>query len=149
MSFEVRAVDLEEEGEMPVIGRFTDDEWWNITALAHECGFDAGREHEQLVYPDESDTSELGTRLAQQLYIGVSAVKSQDVLPFATTWEEDDGHIHFRWVEPPEYGGDYAPVDQADANGGSDFRVKGATLERLMEHLTQGPIRITRIAPEG
>ncbi len=102
MSFEARAVEPAEEGEVPVIGRFTDEEWWNLTALAHECGFDAGREHERLVYPGESDTHELDGRVARQLRASVEAVLKQDVLPFATTWEADDGHnIHFRWVEPP------------------------------------------------
>lgn len=89
MPFEVRAVEHEKESEAPVIGRFADAEWWNLTALAHECGFDAGREHERAVYPEESDTHEL------------------------------------------------------------DFRLKGAALERLMEHLARGPIRITRVAPES
>ena len=148
MSFALRPAPPEEGDAAPVIGRFTDEEWWNLTALAHECGFDAGREHERLVYPDESDTRELDTRLAQQLYIDVSAVKSRDVLPFATTWEEDDGHIHFRWVEPPEYGGDHAPAGQGEAGEGSNFQIKGATLDRLMEYLTQGSIRITRVASE-
>lgn len=47
MSFEVRAVEPEGGEEAPVIGRFTDDEWWNLTALAHECGFDPDRENER------------------------------------------------------------------------------------------------------
>lgn len=91
ISFEVRAAE-----EDPVISRFTDEEWWNLTALAHECGFDAGREHERLVYPGGSDTHELNDRVSRQLRTGVEAVLKQDVLPFATTWEADDGHIHFR-----------------------------------------------------
>ncbi len=147
MSFEVRAVEPTEEYGGPVIGRFTDNEWWNITALAHECGFDAGREHERLVYPGESGAQELDARLVQQLYIGVGAVLSQDVLPFATSWESDDGHLHFRWVKTPEYGRDHTPVDHAEASEGSDFCVKGAALERLMEHLAQGAIRIVRVDP--
>ncbi|CAN5537641.1 hypothetical protein BH24ACT20_BH24ACT20_13490 [soil metagenome] len=149
MPFEVRAVEHEKESEAPVIGRFADAEWWNLTALAHECGFDAGREHERAVYPEESDTHELDFRLAQQLYIGVGVVLNQDVLPFATTWESEDGYIHFRWVKPPEYGGDHAPLDRSGSGEGSDFRLKGAALERLMEHLARGPIRITRVAPES
>lgn len=99
MAFEIRA---SKPGETPVIGRFTDEEWWNITALAHECGFDPERENESLVYPAVGDTQELGIRLAQQLYIGAGVILNQDVLPFATTWDSDDGHIHFRWVKPPE-----------------------------------------------
>ena len=148
MPFEVRAVGPAGEDEDQVIGRFTDDEWWNLTALAHECGFDAGREHEHLVYPNRGETRELDIRLAQKLYIGVGAMRSQDVLPFATTWESDDGHIHFRWVKPPDYGADYAPVDPDAFDEGSDFRIKGAALDRLMKHLTRGPVRITRVVRE-
>ncbi len=148
MPFEVRTVEPVED-RTPVIGRFADDEWWNLTALAHECGFDAGREHEETVYPGEGATRELDTRLAQQLYIGVGAMRSQDVLPFATTWESDDGHIHFRWVKPPGYGGEHAPIDQGEIGEGSNFRIKGAALDRLMESLARGPVRVTRLVPEN
>ena len=148
MTFEVRAV-KSEEVEEPVIGHFTDEEWWNLTALAHECGFDPGREHERLVYPAAGDTQELDTRLAQQLYIGVGVILNQDVLPFATTWDSDDGHIHFRWVKPPEYFGDHAPVDRSGIGEGSDFQIKPATLVRLRDNLIQGPIRLTRIAEQA
>lgn len=147
MSFEVRAAEPGGE-EAPMIGRFTDEEWWNLTALAHECGFDTGREHERLVYPTIGDTRKIDTRLAQQLYIGVSVILNQDVLPFATTWDSDDGHIHFRWVKPPEYGGEYAPVDRSRIGESLDFQVGPATLVRLREHLLQGPIRLTRLAEE-
>lgn len=146
MSFEVRAVESAEED--PVISRFTDKEWWNLTALAHECGFDAGREHERLVYPGGSDTHELNDRVSRQLRAGVEAVLKQDVLPFATTWEADDGHIHFRWAEPPEYGRDHVSVGQDETGEGSDFRIKGAKLHRLMEHLIRRPVIVTRVAPE-
>ncbi len=146
MSFEVRAIESAEESTE--IGRFTDEEWWNLTALAHECGFDAGREHERLVYPGESDTHELDDRVARQLRAGVEAILKQDVLPFATTWEADDGHIHFRWVEPPEYGRDHVPVDRNETVEGSDFRIKGAKLRRLVEHLTRRPVIVTRVVQE-
>ena len=148
MTFEVRAA-KPEEVEESVIGRFTDEEWWNLTALAHECGFDTDREHERLVYPADGDTNELDTRLAQQLYIGVGVILNQDVLPFATTWDSDDGHIHFRWVKPPEYGGDYAPVGRSGIEESSDFRMKPATLVRLKENLIQGPIHLTRVAEQA
>lgn len=148
MSFEVRAVRPSEEGPAPEIWRFTDEEWRNLTALAHECGFDAGRQHEELVYPGVGDTGELDARLAQQLYIGVSAVRNQDVLPFATTREADDGNVHFRWVKPPGYGEELLPDDRTA--GGSDFRIERAALDRLVEHLARGPIRVTRVEdPDG
>lgn len=147
MTFEVRAAKPEEDEEF-VIGRFTDEEWWNLTALAHECGFDTGRDHERLVYPAAGDTNELDTRLAQQLYIGVGVILNQDVLPFAATWDSDDGHIHFRWVKPPEYGRDYAPSDQTESGEGSEFRVSSSALESLMKYRVREPVRIHHVAPE-
>lgn len=145
MAFEIRAA---KPGEAPVIGHFTDEEWRNITALAHECGFDPERTHERLVYPDNGDTQELDIRLAQQLYIGAGVILNQDVLPFATTWDSDDGHIHFRWVKPPECGRDYAPSDQTESGEGSEFRVNSSALESLMEYLMREPVRIHHVAPE-
>lgn len=147
MAFEVRGANPEANGA-PVIGRFTDEEWWNMTALAHECGFDTGRNHERLVYPAAGDTNELDIRLAQQLYIGVNVILNQDVLPFATTWDSDDGQIHFRWVKTPEYGRDYAPSDQTESGEGSEFRVSSSALESLMEYLVREPVRIHHVAPE-
>jgi hypothetical protein len=79
----------------------------------------------------------------------LGVVLSRDVLPFATTWGSDDGHIHFRWVEPPEYGGDYAPVDRSEIDEGSDFRMDPGPLFRLKENLLQGPIRLTRISEQA
>lgn len=142
MAFEVRIMESE-GGAAPIIARFTDGEWRNLAALAHECGFDTASEYEWRVFPPFGDTRELGARLAQQLYIGVGVILNQDVLPFATTWDSDDGHLHFRWIKPSEYGSDRVPADQSEPGEGSDFRVKPATLIRLRENLLLGPVRVT------
>lgn len=116
-----------------------------MLALAHECGFDPDQQYANHLYPNPGETSELEVRLAQQLYIGVSAIVNQDTLPFATTWESDDGELHFRWVDEPHYAGERAPEEaQAGSSEGTEFSLRKAELQQLMDHLYNGPVLLRR-----
>ncbi|HZY64807.1 MAG TPA: hypothetical protein VFE21_02875 [Rubrobacteraceae bacterium] len=146
MAFEVRSSAAAADKERSVIAFFTDEEWWNLLALAHECGFDPGRELVRIVYPRKDEGSELGLRRAQQLYIGVNAVLNQDTLPFATTWETEDGRLHFRWIKDPRYERRLVPPGTpADSSVDTDFQLEKSELKRLRDHLYKGPVFVKRI----
>ena len=131
-------------GRNPGAGRFADDEWWNLLSLAHECGFDPNREHAPTVYPEEvGETNELDNKLTSGLYIGVNAVLRQDTLPFATTWDSDDGRLHFRWAEAPGYARD-RELENGPVSS-QDFALDKAELRRLLEYLGKGPVLVERV----
>ncbi|MGB3682941.1 MAG: hypothetical protein WA990_10705 [Rubrobacteraceae bacterium] len=161
MAFEIRLIDQGPVygGEDPVAGRFADEEWWNFLSLAHECGFDPGEEYVPVVYPEgEGETNELGNKLMSGLYIGVNMVLNQDTLPFATTWDSDDGRLHFRWAGSPGYARDRRPEDGQGSREGSDespgagpgagpdFALDEAELRRLRDYLGKGPMLVVRVA---
>ncbi|MGB3634649.1 MAG: hypothetical protein WA982_11460 [Rubrobacteraceae bacterium] len=146
MAFEIRFIDQGPVygGSDPVACRFTDDEWWNLLSLAHECGFDPSEEYAPLVYPESvGETNALDSKLSSGLYIGVSAVLNQDTLPFATTWESDDGRLHFRWANAPDYVRDQKPGQTE--NSGPDFALDKKELRRLMECLRKDQVLVARI----
>ncbi len=128
MAFEVRATDLPDY--MAVV--FTDDEWRNLLALAHACGFDPEREHEEAAYLKGGEAHELGAEAGVQLHKAVGVVLDQNMLPFATTWEEEDADLlPFRWVGTPWY---YA------GDRDLEFRLSRSKLERLLGLLDRGPV---------
>ena len=145
MAFEVRLADQGpvHGGGNPVASRFADDEWWNLLSLAHACGFDPGEEYVSVVYPAEKgETHELDDKVAGGLYIGVNMLLSQDTLPFATTWESDDGRLRFRWASTPSYARDRKPERAGEAD--PDFALHRADLQRLLECLGKGQVLVAR-----
>lgn len=126
--------------------RFTDAEWWNILALAHECGLDPAREYVHLVYPAKpGESHELDSRLASGLRIGVGAILNQDTLPFATTWESEDDRFHFRWAVEPGYARDLEPDNSRNTGSYWDFDLDKAELHRLLECLGGGRVAVMRV----
>lgn len=146
MAFEVRFVDRGPVfgGAEPVACRFADDEWRNLLAPAHECGFDPGKEYVSTVFPAAGESHELDDRLAGGLYIGVGVILNQDTLPFASTWESDDGRLHFRWVDEPAYARSRAPEDNRSPDNGPDFVLDRGELRRLLECLRAGRVLVAR-----
>lgn len=146
MPFEVRVVDEGPvfSGGEPGACRFTEDEWWNLLALAHECGFDPAGEYVQVVYPPEGETHELDNRLVAGLYIGVSAILHRDTLPFATTWESDDGRFHFRWADTPGYPQDRGPENDLYSRTNSDFDLDEAEIRELLKCLSNDRVLVER-----
>jgi hypothetical protein len=152
MAFEVRFVDQGPvySGGEPVVCRFADDEWWNLLSLAHECGFDPAEEYVSVVYPANAEASqELDGRAASGLYIRVSVVLNQDTLPFATTWESDDGRLHFRWASTPGYARGREPEEARDATGNPDFALDKVDLQRLLECLGKTRVLVARVEDTG
>ncbi len=152
MAFEIRLVDQGPVygGGHPVACRFTDDEWWNLLSLAHECGFDPSEEYVPVVYPaEEGGANELDGRLASGLYIGVGVILHQDTLPFATTWEAEDGRLHFRWASTPGYARDRGPVEARAAADNSDFALDKLVLQRLLEYLGKTRVLVARVEDPG
>lgn len=148
MAFEVRFVDQGPVygGSDPVACRFTDGEWWNLLSLAHECGFDPDEKYVPVVYPEEvGEANELEGKAAGGLYIGVGVVLNQDTLPFATTWESDDGKLHFRWANPPGYARDREPENSRDSGATPDFALDKAELRRLQECLRKDRVLVARV----
>ena len=148
MAFEIRIVDRGPiyGGSDPVVCRFTDVEWLNLLSLAHECGFDAGKEYVSVVYPEGTDEAPpLDDRLAGGLYIGVNTILNQDTLPFATTWESDDGRLYFRWANTPGYAQDRIPDDGPDTGDGLDFDLDREELRRLLESLEKTRVLVARV----
>lgn len=146
MAFEIRLLDLGpiHSGGDPVACRFADDEWWNILSLAHECGFDPDEECASVLYPSDGDEAhELNDKAAASLYIGVSAILNQDTLPFATTWESDDGRLHFRWSIPPGYARDREDSRNPDAS--PDFALNKTELRQLLECLRKDRLLVARV----
>lgn len=124
MSFEVR----DPRGSTAVV--FADDEWHNLLALAHACGFDPDREQEEVANLGAGEARELGAGSREELRVAIKAVLDQELLPFAQTWEEEDvGEIPFRWVGTPWY---YAE------NSDREFHLKREKLERLLGMLDRG-----------
>lgn len=143
MAFEIRLVDQEPiyGGSDPVVCRFTDEEWWNLLSLAHECGFDPNKEYISLVCPaNAGETHEL-----DGIYIGVSMVLNQDTLPFATTWESDDGRLRFRWAKAPDYAPDREPEETRDAADNPDFALDESDLQLLLECLGKTRVLAARV----
>ncbi len=137
-------------GDDPVVCRFADGEWWNLLSLAHECGFDPNKEYVPVVYPaNVGETNELDGKLADGLYIGVGVVLNQDTLPFATTWDSDDGRLHFRWANPPAYAPDREPVDSRNSGESPDFGLDKTKLRRLQECLHKARVLVARIEETG
>ena len=150
MAFEIRLADQGPVygGSDPVVCRFADHEWWNILSLTHECGFDPGEEYASIVYPENVDeANELDGKVASGLYIGVGVVLNQDTLPFATTWETDDGRLHFRWADAPRYARDRAPENTHNPDAGPDFALNKEELRRLQESLRG--VRLLVVRKEG
>ena len=147
MAFEIRFVDQGPVygGGNPVVCRFTEEEWWNLLSLAHECGFDPDEEYVPVVYPESAgETNELDGKAAGGLYIGVGVVLNQDTLPFATTWESDDGRLHFRWAGTPDYAQDREPEDSRSSGTTADFALDKAELRRLQEYLGKDRVLVAR-----
>ena len=148
MAFEIRLVDQGPVygGGDPVACRFADDEWWNLLSLAHECGFDPGEEYAEVVYPASiGETNELDGKAAGGLYIGVGVILNQDTLPFATTWESDDGRLHFRWANAPAYARDKEPANNRSSDAGPNFALDKAELRRLQECLRKVRVLVARV----
>lgn len=148
MAFEVRILDQGPVygGGDPVVCHFDDDEWWNLLSLAHECGFDPEEEYLPLVYPEEvGEANELNDRTTGGLYIGVGVVLNQDTLPFATTWESDDGRLHFRWANPPAYSRNQRPQKSGGPGEGSEFSLEVADLRQLQEYLHKARMLAARV----
>ena len=151
MAFEIKFVDQGpiHAGGDPVVCRFTDDEWWNILSLAHECGLDPNEEYVTVLYPsDEGETHELDDKIAGGLYIGVSSILNQDTLPFATTWETDDDRLHFRWASEPGYARDREPDNTRNRGSEPDFDLDKAELRQLLECLRKDRLLVARVADE-
>ena len=147
MAFEIRFKDQGPVygGGDPVVCRFSDDEWWNLLSLAHECGFDPDEEYAPVVYPATGgEANELDGRAAGGLYIGVGVVLNQDTLPFATTWESDDGRLHFRWTNAPAYARDREPADSRSRGASPDFALEKAELRKLQESLRKVRVLVAR-----
>ncbi|CAN5676843.1 hypothetical protein BH24ACT21_BH24ACT21_05980 [soil metagenome] len=122
MAFEIRLADQGPVygGGHPVVCRFTDDEWWNLLSLAHECGFDPGEEHVPVVYPaEEGGANEL------------------------------DGRLHFRWASTPSYARDREPVEARAAIDNSDFALGKVDLQRLLECLGKTRVLVARVEDPG
>ncbi|CAN5624685.1 hypothetical protein BH24ACT22_BH24ACT22_05880 [soil metagenome] len=176
MAFEIRFLDRGPVygGGDPLICRFTDEEWWNLLSLAHECGFDPNEEFVPVVYPENvGETNELDNKAVSGLYIGVSTILNQDTLPFATTWESNDGRLHFRWagapgyarireIRPPVavvlhfrwagapgYARDREPGVAQTPGTNSDFDLEKASLRRLLGYLGKVSVLVARIEGPG
>lgn len=132
-------------GGEPIICRFTEKEWWSLLSLAHECGFDAAKEYVSAVYPTNTEgDKELDPKAASGLYIGVGVILNQDTLPFATTWESDDGRLHFRWAVTPGYALDHKPEDVQNSGNRSDFALNKRELQRFSDYLGKGRVLVAR-----
>lgn len=151
MAFEIRFMDQGPVfgGADPVACRFADDEWWNLLSLAHECGFDSDEEYVSVMYPAEGEPRELDERLASGLYIGVNVILNQDTLPFATTWESDDGRLHFRWTSEPGYARDREPEDNRSPGASPDFSLDKDELRRLLDCLRKDPLLVAHTEGSG
>lgn len=116
----------------PMAVVFADDEWRNLLALAHACGFDPEREYEQAAYLKGGEAHELGAGAGKQLREAVRVVLDQDLLPFAVTWEEEDANLlYFRWLGTPWY---YAELRDLE------FHLRRSKLERLFGLLEHGSV---------
>ncbi len=147
MAFEIRLVDQGPVygGSDPVVCRFADDEWSNLLSLAHECGFDPGEEYVPTMYPEVAGAAnELDGKAAGGLYIGVGVILNQDTLPFATTWESDDGRLHFRWAKTPAYARGLEPAKGRSPDASPDFVLDKAALRRLQEVLRNVRVLVAR-----
>ena len=133
-------------GGNPVACHFTDAEWWNLLSLAHECGFDPAEEYVSVVYPPgEDEARELDGKAASGLYIGVNTILNQDTLPFATTWESDDGRLHFRWANAPAYARDRTPANDRNPGSDANFDLDRKDLQRLLECLGNTRVLVARV----
>lgn len=151
MTFEIRFVDQGPVygGGDPVVCRFAEEEWWNLLSLAHECGFDPGEEYVPVVYLPEGESNELDGELASGLYIGVNVILNQDTLPFATTWESDDGRLHFRWAGTPGYARDRKPERAENSGASPDFDLHKDDLQRLLKYLGKVMTLVARVEDPG
>lgn len=152
MAFEIRYVDRGPVygGGDPLICRFTDEEWWNLLSLAHECGFDPDEEYIPFVYPGGmGEASELDDKAVSGLYIGVNTILNQDTLPFATTWETNDGRLHFRWAGAPAYARDRVPSEKQTSGTVPDFDLDKRSIRRLLGYLGKVPLLVARVEDPG
>jgi hypothetical protein len=139
------------EGRDPLIGTFSDPEWWDLLELTRRYGFDLP--HVEIQYPRHYEHPvEIDAETSRSLWEMISAVYNDDVVPYSTTWEErteptSEGGVEFPCEEPEE-----TSTSRESAHEHPELHVGKLQVKQLLNcaqiGAEQGGIEIRRVRDE-